>query len=53
MIKPKDKAISQQDEEAARAHRNMKWAAVGILIAVPLFVSALVYAIYVFILTKI
>ncbi len=50
MIKPKDKAITQQDEEAARAHRNMKWATVGIVASLLLLVSVLMYAMYVFVL---
>jgi len=50
MIKPKDKSITQQDQDAARAHRNMKWAAVGIVLSIVALSAIIVYAIYVFVL---
>ena len=53
MIKPKDKSVTQQDHDAARAHRNMKWAAVGIAISILALAAVITYALYIFVLVKI
>lgn len=46
MKKPKDKAWWQQDEDAARAHRNMKVYGALTVVAIIVFALIVVYAVY-------
>ncbi len=46
MKKPKDKSWYQQDEDAARAHRNMKVYSVLTVLAIAAFAIVIVYAVY-------